>query len=687
MASHPFLNYNKVVSTFFVVILLFSLGFYLFFLPETRVNAQEQPLQPYFTSPANDEFMSTVDPLYTKVYEDQVQIRVEDLTNNQNITHTIFDYSPDGFLWIPIGEDTYSGFEGIQFTGNTGEASTNAWGGSGWNIVWDTSSISENYYILRATMFTSTGQNASAELNIHFDPTPPFLNIDQTPSIAQGILGPLETNTNLNATTNDEDPVTLVLDYIDASRPEIDQQGLGDADQENVGTPNTNGTPQTDDDQNNFCGPTSAANALWRLGQKDPALLQSSSGGQLQNATQLAEELGNETKTDPVNGTASDDMTSGLRKFLKKRNLDNNYTVKPHIPKQGGRGPWWSDVGLALRQGEAVILLKVQPGADGIVGTKDDIGHYETGKDANPTYGPQGGGEVSVRDPRGPTDKSGKVKVVPKNNNFEGIWFDEDGDGQQDPGEVWYLLAFWEVSPQNQYTWDLQSVQYNMLGEDLNPSDGWNITAQTTQISDGFYLLRARMFDATGNVGMNRTTLYINNKPPNPVTLHTPTSITTTSATLSWTINQDEDFKIYQIYLSQNPQTTGTNIHNINNYTSTTTTINNLNSQTTYYVTIQVQDHSNQTSTLSQPAIFTTQTPTPTPTPTSTPAPTPIPTPAPTPSPTTNPSPTPIPTPTPQPNTFPTELAATIAIGTIITATTLTLILRNKFKKTKPQNK
>jgi len=61
-------------------------------------------------------------------------------------------------------------------------------------------------------MFTSLGQSASAELNIHFDPTPPFLNLDQTPSLAEGILGPLKTNTSLNATTKDEDPALFVLE-------------------------------------------------------------------------------------------------------------------------------------------------------------------------------------------------------------------------------------------------------------------------------------------------------------------------------------------------------------------------------------------------------------------------------------------------------------------------------------------
>ena len=688
---------KRIFAIFLIIIVSLISSFFLSLQIEPEAYAANTPPQPYFVYPANDEFMGTMDPAFVKAYGDQVEARVTDLSEEEDIVETVFDFSEDGLIWTPIGVDIYSGFEGTQFTGNNGEASTNGWGSTGWNILWNTSALPEGFYLLRATMFDSSAENETAELLIHFDPTPPFLNLDTSPSIAEGVLGPIEGEATFNATTADEDPAFFSLDYIDASRPAIDQQGLGNADQEDVGTPNTNGTPQTDDDVNNFCGPTSAANALWRLGQNDPSLLNNLNGGQFSNATQLAEELGNDTKTDPVNGTASDDMTAGLRKFLKKRNLDGNYSVKPHIPKQGGRGPFWSDVGSALKQGEAVILLKVKPGSDGVVGTSDDIGHYETGKDANPLPGGVGGGEVSVRDPKGPTDKSGKVKVVPKNNGFEGIWFDEDNDGEQDPGEVWYLLAFWEVSPNNEYTHDLQNVEYQTLGEDLDGSNGFGIPVETTQIPDGFYLLRGRMFDATGNVGMNRTTLYINNHAPNPVTLETPTpsEVTSDSVTLHWTTNLDEDFKTYQLYLSESPSDPGTNVQNISDWTNTTCTINNLNSQTSYYATIIVEDHSGLTSNLSEIITFTTleTEPTPAPTPTPTPIPTPTPTsspspspspstsPEPTPSPTTQPTPSPTPTSTPHPTptptfNFPLEYAAAATIIAAIVAISIFLLRR-----------
>ena len=584
------MGFRKTTVQLSLVILVFAVFsdcFAVTFEPQTNL----QPI-PYFTSPSNDEFMSTVDPNMVKVFESNVELRVVDLADEGDITHALFDFSVDGIDWISIGEDWDNGFEGIQFNGDGGQASTNGWGGSGWNIIWQTEGLEEGAYLLRATLFDQLGQEGATAILVHFDPTPPFLTLDSEPAITDGILGPLENIVYFNSTTLDEDPAFFSLDYINASRPQIDQQGLGNANQENVGTPDTKGTPQTDDDVNNFCGPTSAANALWRLGQNDPALLGKSGGGQFNNATEMAEELGNDTKTDQANGTATNDMTDGLRKFLKKRNLDGNYTVKPHIPKQGGRGPFWSDVGNALRQGEAVIMLKVKPGNDGVVGTADDVGHYETGKDANPY--PGGGGEVSVRDPKGPTDKSGRVKVVPKNNDFEGIWFDDDGDGEEDDGEVWYLLAFWEISPNNEYTWGLQKVEYVPLGEDVVPSDGWSIPVETNQLHDGFYLLRGRMYDFTGNVGMNRTTVYINNHSPDPVGLENPSleDIGFGSVTLRWTQNLDEDFNMYQIFVSSSEGILGNVVQNISDWTITSCRVDGLESETDYYFTVRVVDFS-----------------------------------------------------------------------------------------------
>lgn len=581
-----------LISLTIIFLLLFAEQS-LFGLDRLVAFADQIP-QPFITSPSNDEFMYSLDPTIVKVYEDTTQITVVDLADEDDISYVAFEFSFDGFGWLPIGIDNYGGFEGTQFDGNNGTGSTNGWGVSGWNMEWNLTVFPETVLFLRTRMVDQTGQEGIDMIKIHYDPTPPAVDIDSPDHPAT-----LSGTAVFNVTSGDEDIIAYSLLYLNGSRPYVDQTGLGNADQGNVGTPDTKGTPNTDDDVNNFCGPTAAANAIWRLGQKDPNLLQKSGGGQHENATSLAGEIANDTKTNPVNGTATDDMGKGLKKLLKDKGQDGNYSVTSHVPRnESGKvkgKPTWSDVARALRQGEAVVVLKVKPGPDGIVGTKDDEGHYETAKDAQPYWRPEGGGQVSVLDPKGPTEKSGEVKTVPDNNGYQGIWFDEDGDGQVDPGEVWYLFAFWEVSPKTEYAQNLQSVQYVPVGNDMQGADGWTVSWNTNIVPDGFYLTCSYLTDNTGNVGMNRTTVYINNKPPTPVLLQTPMpeNITDHSVTLSWTENTDEDFMAYNVFVSESPCNLGTWITNITDWTHTSHTVDGLSSNTTYYFTVQVADVSN----------------------------------------------------------------------------------------------
>ncbi len=65
-------------------------------------------------------------------------------------------------------------------------------------------------------------QQGTTENMIHYDPTQPFLNLDQKPTVNERILGPLTGTVYINSTTIDEDPAFFQLDYINASRPIID---------------------------------------------------------------------------------------------------------------------------------------------------------------------------------------------------------------------------------------------------------------------------------------------------------------------------------------------------------------------------------------------------------------------------------------------------------------------------------
>lgn len=569
-------------------------------LPFPTASAQSGiPPRPYITSPANDEFLYSLPPM-VKVGGDEVEIRAVDLSEEGDVTATVFEYSPNLIDWYLIGIDEDPGFEGIQFDGDGGVLSTNGWGDTGWNFLWMTKGLEDGFYFLRVTMFDGDGQSGMDQLPVHFDRTPPIFDIIYPESIGMDVLGPISGVATLNVLTEDEDPIAVMLEYLNASRPYANQEGLGDADQRDVGRSDDKGTFENTDDVNNFCGPASAANALWRLAQNDPSLLADGKGGNFTSAAEMGKELAKDMNTSVTNGTATDDMTDGLRKFLKDRGQEGNYSVKAHIPNnRGGGRPLWSSVANALRQGEAVIILKVKPGADGIVGTGDDRGHYETGKDAFPTYSSRGGGKVSVTDPMGPADKNGTVKAVPRNNGFEGIWFDEDGDGKIGPCEVWYLFAFWEVSPSNRYSWGLQRTQYVMAGNDTDRGDGLSVSFNTSGMHDGFYLLKMTMVDGTGNFGMNRTTAYINNGPPAEPSIAVD-DIATNSVRIAWSMSLDEDFASYSVYVSSANGSLGEARHNSTDWQTTSAIIPGLQPGTDYFFTVAVEDQAGGASFSSQ---------------------------------------------------------------------------------------
>lgn len=576
---------GTVVSLLFIL-LLSCLN--VFYIPLASAQSGTPP-EPYITAPSNDEFLYSLPPM-VKVGGDWVEIRAVDLSEEGDVIAAVFEYSPNLLDWYTIGIDEDPGFEGVQFDGDGGVNSTNGWGDTGWNSLWNTEVLEDGFYFLRVTMFDGQGLSGIDEIPIHFDRTPPAFDITYSESFGMDVLGPVDGVLDLGISGEDEDPIALLLEYLNASRPYYNQEGLGDADQRDVGRTDDKGTFENTDDVNNFCGPASAANALWRLAQNDPSLLSDGKGGNFSSAAEMGKKLANDTNTSVTNGTATDDMTDGLRKFLKDRGQDGNYSVRAHIPdNRGGGRPTWSDVANALRQGEAVILLKVKPGADGVVGTRDDRGHYETGKDAFPTWSERGGGKVSVTDPLGPADKNGTVKAVPKNNGFEGIWFDEDGDGKVGPCEVWYLFAFWEVSPNNPRTWSIHRVQYVMAANDTERTDGLSVPFNTSGMHDGFYLFRMTMVDGTGNFGMNRTTVYVNNRLPAQASINVD-DVTTNSVRISWSMNMDEDFFSYTVYASPANGSLGESAFNSKDWGSTSTTITGLQFGKDYFFTVATED-------------------------------------------------------------------------------------------------
>ena len=595
------------VSYLILALLLTSTGLVAFSSPYIWVSGDSPDLQPepFFTSPSNDEYLSTTLEGVVKIHENVTMVSVIDLTGEDDVVQVAFDFSFDGLEWLPIGVDVDPGFEGIQFDGGGGISSTNGLGIFGWNIEWETGWLIEGFYFIRATMMDDGGLLGETELMVHYDPTPPLVTMVQS-EFCPTIQG----NHTFIVETEGDDIVEFYMEIMNGSRSALNEEGLGDADQYGVGTTNTQGTPQTDDDVNNFCGPTAAANALWRLAGLDPRVNQNPSGGTYNNATEMAEELADDMGTNNDNGTSTDGMTKGLKKFLDDHNLTGKYGVDTYVPKVLPDGriigkPYWSQYWNELRRKEAVIVLKVKPGPDGTVGTADDEGHYETGKDADHVTK-----EVSLSDPKGPSEKTGKVKAIPKNNGFESIWFDENNDGKADAREVWYLVAMWAVSPRDRATWNLiveNPQPWGFICADPDPSDGLEAVWDATTMHDGFYLVKATLIDSKGNVGANYSTVYINNDEPTAVTLSQPGEgdVSQVSVGLEWTMNVDEDFLAYDVYQSEGGGGLGTLISSIDDWTFTSHTVDGLEPGAPFHFTVRTIDVSGSHADSNQVAVET----------------------------------------------------------------------------------
>ncbi len=474
---------------------------------ETTIPSDDLPPVPFITSPSNSWVLHGNSWNITAVSEEEIRLVAVDLNLAGDIVSTVFEYSSSGEQWTLIGEDDDPSFEGEWF-GEEGDV-RNGEGLGGWNAWWDLSGLPEGQYYLRATMRDEAGQEGSYISEIYYDPTPPVPEI-LAPAFGGMVAGMIQ----FVAATLDDDISYYELELFNGSGNTVSQRNIGDQSQYDVG-PNADGS-NTLDGKNNFCGPTSVANGLWRLADKNSDL-KKFGGKELSledMAKLLAKKMAPTVPGDDANktkgleevqkkGVTPEQLQRGVQDYLTEIGLgcenDEGYTVRIIS------NPTWEDYLRELKSGQCVIVFIIPKG-------KTSGGHFVTGKSGNNQANSDNSHTFGVTDPQNAwnaTDKSGTWK--------NGNEVSYDGKDQY----VHSLIIICPKSstdiPQDTFV-SIDPAGSNNI--DYSSSGGWTVGYNTREVHDGFFLFRASMVDGQGNTGTDLVSIYVNNDLPAPMIVY-----------------------------------------------------------------------------------------------------------------------------------------------------------------------
>ena len=157
------------------------------------------------------------------------------------------------------------------------------------------------------------------------------------------------------------------------------------------------------------------------------------------------------------------------------------------------------------------------------------------------------------------------------------------------------------------------------VGYSLDGATNITLTGNTilTNLKLGSHTLTVYASDTSGNMGHSSVSFTVKkeippkppiNWPPEPVTLHDPTDITNTSMSLTWTKNEDYDFKKYVLYYSTSEGSTGQKVTETTDRSDTSYQMTGLSENTTYYYVVRVYDTVDQYSDSNQVSAKTKKT-------------------------------------------------------------------------------
>ena len=471
--------------------------------PTTTISPDNIPPDPFITNPSNSWDLYGNSWKITAISGEIIRLTAVELNLANDIVSTQFEYSANGDQWTFIGEDYDPSFEGEWF-GEEGDV-RNGEGLGGWNIWWDISDLPEGYYYIRTIMRDDAGQEGSYISEVYYDPTPP-IPIIQSPVFESQLTGLVQ----FEVTTTDEDISYYELEVFNGSGNKASQKNIGDLSQYDVG-PNVDGS-STLDGKNNFCGPTSVANGIWRLANKNSKL--KNFGGKQLSLKDLAKLLAKKMaptvpgddagKTKGLEeiqkkGVTPEQMQKGVRDYLTEIGLgcenDQGYSVK--IIKN----PTWEQYFNELKSGQCVILFIIPKG-------KKTGGHFVAGNSANNKANTDGSHTFGTTDSQNAWNSTDKT----------GTW--KEGSDVKYDNKDQYVHSLIVICPKKSVDIPKDTfVSIDPAGSnnrDYSSSGGWVVEYDTNGVKDGFFLFRTKLVDEKGTAGTDFVSVYVNNNAPKP---------------------------------------------------------------------------------------------------------------------------------------------------------------------------
>jgi predicted phage tail protein len=141
-------------------------------------------------------------------------------------------------------------------------------------------------------------------------------------------------------------------------------------------------------------------------------------------------------------------------------------------------------------------------------------------------------------------------------------------------------------------------------------NDGYNFTETPSSNKTISVIVDAEneIYESNKANNLLATTIFVNLR-PTPVTLYTPSEITTSSMKLTWIESTESDFAEYQIYQSITSGQLGSLVGTVKEKTTINYIVSGLKGSTTYYFTIRVVDANGAAGDSNQVSVTTLPTP------------------------------------------------------------------------------